>query len=276
MMRRLLKRAAGRFPDLAIAAATALAWVTQPLNRGVDQTTIDRFFPNLDARAAGRLRRSSWTSWVRLRTLHAAVGSPTARWPYPRVVGDVDPAAFQPPLVIAGLHAGPFTGVGALLEQLPGEVLVLNYSPVARSRLVPCAVGTDRWDRAAAFRRAIRTLRSGGFVYVMVDANELPSTIGVTMFGRPTRLARGAFALARITGAPIVPILTRWQGARIEVVAGEPLAPGDEVAMAHATAAWIEGVVRSSPEIVGAMFANGFWGADAPAPPMPSGDGVLV
>jgi len=262
--RRLLQRAAGRHPRIAIGAATALGRVTGPLGLGLDEAAIRRFLPALSPAQVTRLRRETWTGWLRLRVLEAGLASPTARWPYPPLAGDADPTALQPPMVLAAFHVGPLPALGILLEQLPGEVLVLQLSGNARKRLVVGWTGTEEWQRAAALRRAVSTLRAGGFVVLLVDANEFPTTIDVTLFGRTTRLARGAFALARMTGSPLVPIAPRWRGSRVEITVGDPIPPGEEAAMAAATAGWLERFVRTNPQTLGRLFVDSFWGDDEP------------
>jgi hypothetical protein len=260
--RRLLQQAAGRHPRAAVAAATAVGWVTAPLGRGLDAAAIRRILPDLPPRELRRLRRVTWTGWLRLRVLEAGLSSPTARWPYPPLVAE--PTEVRPPAVLVGFHAGPIPALGSLLERLPGEVRVLQYSGHARRRLTGGSVGTEAWQRAAALRAAVSTLRGGGSVFLLVDSNEFPTTIEVTLFGRRTRLARGAFALARITGSPVVPIAPRWRGSRVEIVVGDPIAPGDEAEMAAATARWLEDFVRATPEALSRLLVNGFWGEDDP------------
>ncbi|MFA4929031.1 MAG: hypothetical protein WC558_10980, partial [Patulibacter sp.] len=230
--------------------------------RGVAADAIRRFFPELSPAEVRRLRGATWSSWVRLRALEAGVASPRARWPYPPVVAGPDPATLAGPLVLAGFHLGPIPAVGALLERLPDRVLVLQLTALPRDRIDVGLVGHDRWQRAAAFRRALDTLRRGRHVFVLVDANVFPSTVEVTLFGRRTSFARGAFALGRITGCPVVPVASRWRGGKIEIVAGEPIPPGPEAEMAAAAARWLEAFVRESPEVIGQKFIDTFWGDD--------------
>lgn len=258
--RRLLQRAAGRHPRAAVMAATAVGWATAPLGRGLDAEAVRRFLPDLPSGEVARLRRATWTGWLRLRVLEAGIASPTARWPYPPLVSQ--PAEVPPPVIFVGFHAGPIYALGSLLERQPGEVLVLQHSGHARQRLAGGWIGTEAWQRAAALRGAVDTLRGGGSVFLLVDSNEFPTTIDVTLFGRRTRMARGAFALARITGSPIVPIAPRWRGTRAEIVVGDPIVSGDEAEMAVATARWLEAFVRSAPETLSEMFVHGFWGDD--------------
>jgi hypothetical protein len=261
-VRGLLARTAGRHPHAAVRVASLLGWATGAAGHGLDEAKIRRYFPELDARAVQRIRRATWTSWLRLRVLEAAVASSTARWPYPPLTSDFDPSGFRPPMILTSFHVGPISALGGALEQLPGEVLVLHVSGAPRGRLRMLSVGPTQWDRAAAFAQAMCALRAGGFVFLLADANVFPSTIEATMFGRTIRLARGAFALSRLSGAPVVALAGRWRGARVEVVASDPIAPADEISMAAAIAAWLERFVRASPGEMGEAFADSFWGDD--------------
>ncbi len=251
---------AGRYPHAAVTIAGVAGWATWTASRGLDEAAIRRLHPGLDARAVTRIRKASWTAWLRLRVLEAAVASPTARWPYPPLASGFDPAALPPPMILTSFHVGPISALGSVLEQLPGEVLVLHVSGAPRARLSMLSVGSTQWDRAAAFARAMRVLRNGGYVFLLADANVFPSTIDVTLFGRTNRLARGAFALSRLSGAPVVPLAGRWQRTHVEIVAGEPIIAGDEDAMAAATASWLERLVLANPGEVGEPFATTFLG----------------
>lgn len=262
MIHRLLQHAAGRWPRGAVRAATVLACLTRPLGRGVPPEAILRFLPDLDRAAVRRASHGTWASWLRLRVLEAAIASPRARWPYPPIVAGPDPATFDSPHVLAGFHLGAIPAVGALLEQLPGNVLALQLTALPRRRLTAGLVGRDRWQRAAAFRHALDALGRGDHVYLLADANVIPSTVDVTLFGRRVRLARGAFALGRLAGCPVVPVAARWRGDGIEIVAGDPIPPGPEAEMAGAAAAWLERFVRDFPEEIGEKFVDSFWGED--------------
>lgn len=263
MIHRLLQHVAGRWPLAAVRAAVVLAWLTRPLGRGVPAEATRRFLPELDRAALRRVSHGTWSSWLRLRVLEAAVASPRARWPYPPIVAGPDPAAFASPHVLASFHLGAIPAVGALLEQLPGSVRVLQLTTLPRQRLTPGLVGRDRWARAAAFRQALDALARGDHVFVLADANVIPSTVETTIFGRRVRLARGAFALGRLSGCPVVPLAARWRGDGIEIAAGDPIAPGPEAEMAAAAARWLERFVRESPGEIGTKFVDSFWGDDA-------------
>lgn len=72
------------------------------------------------------------------------------------------------------------------------------------------------------------------------------------MLGRRFAFARGAFALARLSRAPVVPIVARWQGASVLITCGDPVAPDDDAeSMATAVAMWLERYLLEHPEQIG-------------------------
>jgi lauroyl/myristoyl acyltransferase len=120
------------------------------------------------------------------------------------------------------------------------------------SENVTLVEGTDQ-QRAATFHRAIERL-SDGFVLVALDPRDAPRII-VPFFGGTLRLARGPFAMARIRRVPIVPVVARWDGQAIELIAGDPLPPSDdEQALAASAAQWLEGYLREWPGEVSARI----------------------
>jgi KDO2-lipid IV(A) lauroyltransferase len=61
-------------------------------------------------------------------------------------------------------------------------------------------------------KRALRHLRSGGAVAVLIDRDVHHTGVRVPFFGRPARVSPGAIDLALHTGAPVIPIITRRRG----------------------------------------------------------------
>ncbi|MEA2442974.1 MAG: Bacterial lipid biosynthesis acyltransferase [Thermoleophilales bacterium] len=247
-----LRLFATRWPRAGFWLAHALAWLSRPLGRGIAEERLAAVFPELGPAALRAARRGTWSTFLKAEALDAALERPGARPVYPEVATNPALAELRAPLIVASFHVGASSAVGAALEQLPGEVLVLHRGRFAPRRDVTLVrVGEDEWERARTLHRAVKTLRSGGFVFVAVDAYEQGydvSTIEVPMFGGVVSLARGAFALARITGAPIVPLAARWRGARVEITCGEAIPPEpDDHATAAATARWLEGYLREFP-----------------------------
>jgi hypothetical protein len=113
-------------------------------------------------------------------------------------------------------------------------------------------IGDDEWGRARTFHHAVRALRDGRYVYTTLDGfgegGYDGATIDVPVLGRTMSLARGGPALARITGVPIVPMVARWRGTRVEIVYGDPIDPAQgEDAMAAAIAPWLDRYLRAFP-----------------------------
>jgi len=241
-------RLAARFPRAAIASAGALAWATQPLNRGVAPERIAAILPTLSPAELEAARRATWASHLRGQALAAAVAADGRRQVCPRLVAGYPPASVRAPMVIASFHIGALYALGATLERLPGETLALHATRflTARPGVTLLDVGDDEWSRVAAFHRAFRTLRAGGFVFLTVDSRPEPA-VPATLLGHPISLARGAFALARMADAPLVPLVTRWRGTGIEVHWGDPIEPADEEGMVARAAAWLEAYLLDFP-----------------------------
>ena len=235
---------------LAVLVAATIARLTQPLGHGIADDWLAGVFPELDARGRRTARQRTWENFLKGEAVRIAA----TRGRYAPLVTNPGLEALRPPLVLASFHVGPYEAIGAALSRLPGEVVALDRGQFGR---VPHVTVLPRGENAAArsraFSAALTALRSGGFVFVNVDAYEPDkqevSTIEVPLLGRTLPLARGAFALARIAQVPIVPIVPRWRGNAIEVEIGEPMrldARGERAA-AEVTAAWIERYLRERP-----------------------------
>ena len=152
----------------------------------------------------------------------------------------------RPPLIVVTFHVGPLLALGAALESSLGSV----FAPVEQRRDGDTEAHRERL-RLQTFYDAAQVLRGGGCVVMALDPQDAV-WIRVPFFGRTASLARGAFALSRMTGAPIVPVVTRWRGSRVELVSGDPLdapdGPDGEHAHAAAVARWLEDYLRTNPE----------------------------
>ena len=131
-----------------------------------------------------------------------------------------------------------------LLEQLPGQVLVLRYADRSPRRpgLEYMSTGGGELARITAAKRAGDVLRDGGFVCMVLDNGEGNARTPIAVFGRTFWVSSGAFRLARITAAPIVPVIAEWREGRMDIVLGTPIAPAEEAAMAGNLAAWLDDV----------------------------------
>lgn len=105
----------------------------------------------------------------------------------------------------------------------------------------------------------IRVLRRNEILAIQLDRGA-PSptaprgTRDVEFFGAPAPFQEGPFQLARISGAPVIPVFTLRRGTRhYEIRLGEPryvsrTDPGDLDAALHETVAILAGIVREHPD----------------------------
>ncbi len=239
---------AARWPRVAYRIAPGLGFLTLQLRRGVTEAQIRSAFPQLGPGEVRAVRRRAWANEVREWAMDAAMRSAKCRDPYPAIVPSQALSGVGAPVIFAAFHAGPLAVLGKVLAELPGDVVALHRNRWREhSRVTLLNAGDDDWARARAFHTAVLTLRSGGYVFVAVDGYN-PSTVEATLLGRTVWLARGAFALARISGAPIVPLAVHWNGAKAETVLGDPIPfHGTEEATAAATTRWFEAYLRRHP-----------------------------
>lgn len=241
------------WPRAGVAVAHALASVTRPLGRGIADDWLARTFPALTPPARRAARQRTWAAFLKGEAVDAALRHHAGRRAYPRLIRDPAMPELRGPLILASFHVGPHQALGAVLRSLPGEVLAIDrgqYVPGRDFTLV--TAGEDEWERARTFQRALGALRADAFVFVNLDGQHPDefdvSTIEVPVLGRTLPLARGAFALARISGTPIMPLVARWRGTAIEVIAGEPVPAGQsEPEMARAVAAGIDRYLTEHP-----------------------------
>jgi lauroyl/myristoyl acyltransferase len=240
---------ARRWPRLAYRVAWAAARISQPLGRGVPEEQIAAAFPALAPPSLRAARRRAWSNLLLGRALHAASTRPGRRPLHPEMV--ITPAAREltAPLILVFAHIGPYQALGWLLERLDGNVLALvergGFAPRPGMTLV--TTGEDEWTGARALARAVSELKAGAFVFLAIDGQEA-ATLEAPALGGTVRLARGPFALARITATPIVPLVARWRGLAIEIAVGDTVQPSsDEQSMAAEAAAWLDRYLRSFP-----------------------------
>ena len=194
--------------------------------------------------------------YYRLRVLRHGFRDPRSRWPYPRLLSEPDPRLLEGPLLLATFHLGTPVTLGAVIERLPGHKLAMfNSHGLARPGMPTVDLSAGETRRVAAVMRALATLRAGGVVVTVADGNSA-ATIQAELLGRLVRLPRGTFAIARMAGAPILPITARWRGRGIEIVTGQPIEPATEAAMAQALADWLGGYLAAHPEQVMIPIVN--------------------
>jgi hypothetical protein len=274
-LERLWVALASGSPPLALSGAGTLGRLRNRLSRRwPSPEQVRALFPEMGARAAARAawriggleaRNRAWVENLRrsgLDPLRPLVRTPPAL------------AALRPPLLLGTFHVGAVHALGPALERLPAAVLGLRHGPFYEVR-PPLALATTEGDaqqRAALFQRLLAHLTGGGFVAMALDA--VPGTgLPVSCLGRTLELARGPFALARLAGVPLVPLVGRWRRGSVEVVLGEalpqPLGSGAasgaaewESALAASAGLWLERYLRASPTELGLGLLRTLLGPD--------------
>ncbi|HWM95381.1 MAG TPA: hypothetical protein VN493_31800 [Thermoanaerobaculia bacterium] len=247
-----------RHPRPVLSLAAGLGSLRNRLSRRwPDPEQVRLLFPSLTrseaARAAWRIAALEARNRLLVQCIRRAGAGPAR--PLVRVSSETF-AALRPPLLLGTFHVGAIHALGPALERLPGPVLALR-----QGRLYPAGppvevVTTegDEQSRAAVFLRALGHLQSGGFVVTALDVAPGPG-LAVPCLGHTIELARGPFALARLAGVRIVPLVARWRNGNVEVEVevetGEALAPAGEMEMAAASARWLESYLLASPAETG-------------------------
>jgi len=107
-------------------------------------------------------------------------------------------------------------------------------------------------SRQEGTRKALKAMKAGRFFHYSPDMDYGPKeSVFVPFFGVPTATITGLARLARITGATVIPVITRMEGSGYVARVGEPWAayPGeDDEADARRLNAFIEAEVERAPE----------------------------
>jgi hypothetical protein len=247
-------------PRWALSAASALGSLRNRLShRWPSPAQVRSLFPHLDRRSAERVAWAVGGCEARNRLLIARLRRTGLERLRPLTRAPAELSELRPPLVLGFFHVGAVHALGAAIEKLPGPVLMLRQGSLYTPR-PPVVLETTEGDdqrRAAAFRRALVQLARGGFVVVALDIVPGPG-FRVPCLGRTIELARGPFAMARLTGAPILPLVARWRRGGVEIEVGEALAgdpasgPGAwESALAASAGRWLERYLLESPAETG-------------------------
>jgi hypothetical protein len=152
-------------------------------------------------------------------------------------------------MVIAALHR---LGVPALIVGFPPKRLPPGFEVLSPPK-------GDCLGRALVVKRALEHLRAGGLVCTCLDHPLGNSIAPVPFLGRRLHLRRGVAALARLSGAPVLPVSQRWDalGRSITVTFHDPLPPpaaaaagrvAFEQAVLAGAARWVESYARAFPE----------------------------
>jgi lauroyl/myristoyl acyltransferase len=264
-----IDRLGQRLPSAGILLAGPAGFWLGPRagpKRCPDEELVLRVWKDLDAQGVLRVRRQIARTEFRNRVLRRLFET---RGPAPalaRVRVDAAPllrlVGAKTPVVLACWHLGPSRANTLALKRLGIPVLFAIYSAPSAddgSALPYFELKSD--DFYARFlKAAIDALRSGAVVGMMLDAflgNRRP----LPFLGGTLQVPRGVAALARVSGARVVPVTSRWSepGAKIQVTFHEPLPLPEidrkdrdawEQALMQTALDWFAAHLRAHPEVV--------------------------
>lgn len=264
-----------RSPQVALILADGIGRLRCRVSgRWPSPEEVQALFPELArpeaARVASRIGGIAARSRVLVECIRARGPRPTRSLvPHP-------PPGFirlRAPAILGFFHVGAFQALGAAFEWLPGPVLAFRHGLLTASRppITVLSTGGSDQERSAVFLRALTHLGSGGFVATAFD--EVPGRgVRVPLLGRSLELARGPFALSRLSRTPLIPLAARWHGGTVAVDVGEPLVTDrspdpdtHETMQATAAARWIEAYLRRAPDQVGLGLLRRLLEPPAPA-----------
>jgi len=256
-------------PRLALSGTRVLGQLRNRLSgQWPSPEQIRTLFPHLDPREAARVAWRIGGLEARNRVLVGCIRNAGMAAVRPLVrTSAAALSVLRPPLLLGTFHVGAVQALAPALERFPGPVLGLRQGVLSAAAQPLTLVTTegDEQSRAAVFLHALNHLQSGGFVALALDV-VLGAGLRVPCLGRTIELARGPFALARLTGARLVPLAARWRRGGVEILIGEPLEPEPirdpaadptvdpadwENALAVAAGRWLERYLQSAPAELG-------------------------
>lgn len=129
--------------------------------------------------------------------------------------------------ILFGFHVRPSFAIDAALAARGAPAVIVraraDYRPPPGIELA--ITEGEAWRPTHALKLAADRLRAGTLVAIAVTGH-CGSAAEATVLGRRARFGRGAASLARLTGAPLVPITAHWapRALAIEIDVGRPLA----------------------------------------------------
>jgi lauroyl/myristoyl acyltransferase len=158
--------------------------------------------------------------------------------------------------ILVLVHFGSWD-IAASMALAAGHAATTVMAPVG----TPSITALLAWSRkakdmelfapAAAARGLLRALRRGRLVALLVDIPEGGPTTEVRFCNGPVSFSTGPAFLARVTGAPLVPVSCWRDGGRYTVQVCEPFHPAegdDDRAVMQQVAAILEPEIRRRPE----------------------------
>lgn len=175
------------------------------------------------------------------------------------------------PVIFVFNHIGPPYAVGPAFQKvgIPVAIFQGQLRPPLTQEIVSVFgnqlpgmeyfwVADGSTSRAAYLKRAVDRLKRGELVATAVDAMHGDQLIEVEFCGYKTNVARGPAALARMTGATVIPITLTWgQNWSIEFRLHSPIVVPDsisrssiefEVVLTRMVVRQFDAMIRQSPE----------------------------
>jgi len=248
-----LLAALGRGLGLALYALVAE-------RRHVTLTNLGLCFPKLSAAEQSALARRHFMAFGR-SILELGLwwhASPARIRRLVRLDGGDRLAAYQDkPVILLVPH---FVGIDAGWIRLALEQGLVAIYTRQKNRVFEAAMNGGRLrfgncdlaSRQEGTRKALKAMKAGRFFHYSPDMDYGPKeSVFVPFFGVPTATITGLARLAKLTGATVIPVVTRMAENGYVATVGEPWAgfPGaDEAADARRLNAFIEAEVLRSPE----------------------------
>jgi len=253
------------FLPLAVVAAIgnalgALLYWLIPERRRVTRINLAKCFPQMPEAEREKLARASFRAFARSFIERGILWwAPTARVARLVRIEGIEhlQALGHNRVVLFGPH---FVGLDAVVRLNIDLPMVSTYSRqkdafldavIYRGRT---RFGGNVFPRQAGLRPALRAITSGAMYYYLPDMDLRPKRqLFVPFFGVPAATVTGLSYIARLTGAAVVPCVTRMlPGGRGYVVrlypAWNDFPSGDDAADARRMVAFIEERVREMPE----------------------------
>lgn len=257
-----LLRAMGGSRYVVADAAGTIAYALQPVKkRRLAAHLHSRAAGGLAGREARRRARASYRSYARMivDTVWVHAISVDRMFAHGRIEGvehldTVRDAGRGGILVLVHFGSWDIAASLALAAGHETSTVMAPVGPPAITKLLAwsrMAKRVELFTTETAARGLLRSLRGGRLVGLLVDIPEGGPTAVVQFCNGPVRFSTGPAVLARIAGAPIIPI-DCWRTRRGYVVrVHEPFHPGegdDEEAVMARLATILEAQVKAIPE----------------------------
>jgi hypothetical protein len=258
-------------PPLGVALA-ALRVLSFAVPRGVWSAIGERTL-GLRGRSLARFSRHAWWGRDAAHAVRVRLDDPSrAGTVRSRVTAEADvvEALARTPLLI-GAHVGPGQAAPDFLRRVRPDVLGLFWHahPGIGGRQVVLA---DPDARRLSLGTLAAELRAGGQVFAAADGSWGGERLTLPFLGGSVALNPALARAALRTRVEARPLVALWEGSRIRIRLGAPLASpdGSENAWLRSYLAFLEETLRNRPESL-RLDTGGWWGTyqlpEAPPPP---------